>query len=144
MPIYADEPLAEPSRCAIVVDRALPAGRAANAAAVVAFTLGKRHPDVAGSDLIDGSGCHHPGLIPIGIAVVSATAAELSDLRNRAAKAGLDVVDFPVQGQETTDYGRFGALVASVPAEALNYVGVGLYGPRKMVGRFVGKFPLLK
>ncbi len=52
MPIYADEPLAEPSRCVIVVDRALPAGRAANAAAVVAFTLGKRHPEVAGSDLI--------------------------------------------------------------------------------------------
>jgi Protein of unknown function (DUF2000) len=143
MPIYENDPPAEPNRCVIVVDNALSAGRAANAAAVLAFTLGKRHADLAGVDLVDASGHRHPGLIPIGIAVLSASNSELSALRNGAIGAGIDVVDFPTQGQATTDYGHFGAQVALVPSEELSYVGIGLLGPRKAVGRIIGKCPLL-
>jgi hypothetical protein len=134
----------DPTRCAIVVDAALPAGRAANAAAVIALTLGKRHPHLAGPDLVDASGRAHPGLIPIGIAVLAAPAAELNTLRGKALKNGIDVVDFPSQGQQTTDYAKFSALVREVPTEALSYVGVGLYGARKAVGRIVGRYSLLK
>lgn len=135
---------AEPRRCVIVVDEALPPGRAANAAAVIALTLGKRHSELAGPDLIDASGEVHPGLIPIGIAVLAAPAPELLALRAKARKGGVDVVDFPAQGQQTTDYAAFGAAVRTVTADALAYVGVGVYGGRKAVGRLVGKFPLLK
>jgi Protein of unknown function (DUF2000) len=144
MILETEEIVPEPMRCAIVVDQALPAGRAANAAAVIALTLGKRHPHLAGPDLIDASGHAHPGLIPIGIAVLAAAAPELGDLRAKALKYDLDVVDFPVQGQETTDYAAFGARVRAVPTAGLAYVGVGLYGPRKAVGRLVGRFSLLK
>jgi Protein of unknown function (DUF2000) len=48
-----DENAAEATRCVVVVDESLPPGRAANAAAVIALTLGKRHPHLAGPDLID-------------------------------------------------------------------------------------------
>ena len=140
---YEDK-VPEPRRCVIVIDKALPIGRAANAAAVIALALGNRHPHLSGPDLIDASGHAHPGLIPIGIAVLAANAADLSDVRARALKRSLDVVDFPCQGQQTTDYVEFGARVREVPAEHLAYVGVGLYGPRKDVGRIVGRFPLLK
>ena len=134
----------DPGRCVIVVDETLPVGRAANAAAVIALTLGKRHPVLAGADLVDKSGVAHPGLIPIGIAVLAAPAEELAALRAKALARGVDVVDFPVQGQETTDYGAFGRAVGEVETEALRYVGVGVFGPRKAVGKVVGKFGLLK
>ncbi len=134
----------EPTRCVIVVDQSLPAGRAANAAAVIALTLGKRHPHLAGGDLIDASGQAHPGLIPIGIAVLVASAPELGALRAKALKDGVDVVDFPSQGQQTNDYAEFGLQVREVPTADLTYVGVGLYGRRKAVGRIVGRFSLLK
>ena len=144
MSLDAEEAAPQPTRCAIVVDASLPAGRAANAAAVIALTLGKRHPHLAGPDLVDASGRAHPGLIPIGIAVLAASAAEVNALRAKALKNGIDVVDFPSQGQQTTDYARFGSLVREVPTESLTYVGVGLYGARKAVGRIVGRFSLLK
>lgn len=144
MSLDAEEAAPQPTRCAIVVDASLPAGRAANAAAVIALTLGKRHPHLAGPDLVDASGRAHPGLIPIGIAVLAAPAAEVNALRAKALKNGIDVVDFPSQGQQTTDYAKFGALVREVPTESLTYVGVGLYGARKAVGRIVGRFSLLK
>jgi hypothetical protein len=140
----AEDDAPRPTRCAIVVDASLPAGRAANAAAVIALTLGRRHPHLVGPDLVDACGRAHPGLIPIGIAVLAASAAELNALRAKALKDGIDVVDFPSQGQQTTDYAKFGALVRQVPTEALIYVGVGLYGARKAVGRIVGRFSLLK
>jgi Protein of unknown function (DUF2000) len=139
-----DETTVEPKRCVIVIDKALPVGRAANAVAVIALALGNRHPHLAGPDLVDASGHAHPGLIPIGIAVLAASTADLPDVRIKSLKRGIDVVDFPCQGQETTDYVEFGARVREVSTEALTYVGVGLYGPRKDIGRIVGRFALLK
>jgi len=134
----------EAGRCVIVVDNSLPAGRAANAAAVIALTMGKRNPGLAGVDLVDGSGWSHPGLIPIGIAVLGAAANDIRDIRAKGARAGIEIVDFPAQGQETNDYEEFRARVANVPEEELRYVGVGLFGPRKSVGRIIGKYPLLR
>lgn len=96
-----------PQRCVIVIDGELPAGKAANAAAVLALTVGQRHPALVGEPLVDASGCAHPGLIPVGIAVLAASQQEMSAIRGKAIAASCDVVSFPVQGQQTTDYGAF-------------------------------------
>lgn len=133
-----------PERCVIVVDASLPPGLAANAAAVVALTVGQRHPGLVGAPLIDASGQAHPGLIPIGIAVLSAPAEALAGLRAKAVQGGCDVVDFPVQGQQTTDYQAFIEAVAQVSEEELRYLGLALLGPRKAVGKLVGNLALLK
>jgi hypothetical protein len=53
-----------PERCVIVVDEALPPRLAANAAAVLALTLGALEPALAGADFVDGDEEAHPGLIP--------------------------------------------------------------------------------
>ena len=144
VPIEMLEAATEPERCAIVVDVTLPLGKAANAAAVIALTLGKRHPHLAGPDLVDACGHAHPGLIPIGIAVLVGSPADLRDIRAKALKKGVDIVDFPSQGQQTNDYAEFGARVREVRTDELSYVGIGLYGTRNAVGRVVGKLTLLK
>jgi hypothetical protein len=104
-----------PKRCAIVVANDLSLGRLTNAVAVVALTIGQRHPELVGEPLIDKSGFPHPGLIPVGIAVLGAPRDQLPTLRERAIRVGCDVIDFPVEGQLTTDYDRFRNVVASVP-----------------------------
>ena len=131
-------------RCVIVVDRALPPGKAANAAAVVALTLGQRHPHLVGEPLVDASGASTPGLIPIGIAVLAADQDELAWLRARGTDRGCDVIAFPIQGQQTTDYAVFRAAVSEVPTGALAYVAVALVGERKSVGKLVGRLALLR
>lgn len=139
----ANEAQIEPGRCTIIVDKNLPVGRSANAAAVIALTMGKLHPELASADLVDGAAFAHPGLISIGISVLGADANDLNSVREKAIARGLSVVDFPVQGQQTNDYSAFMGAVAQVPTESLSYVGVGVYGPRKLVGKVVGKFDLL-
>lgn len=131
-------------RCVIVVDDALPAGLAANAAAVLAVTVGARTPHVVGADLVDADGGTHPGLIPIGLPVLAAGADALPALRDRALDAGVDVVDFPAFGQQTTDYEAVRAHVATVPAAELRYLGLALQGSRRAVSRLTGGLALLR
>lgn len=133
-----------PQRCVIIVDSALPVGRAANAAAVIALTIGQRHPGLVGAPLVDAGRHAHPGLIPIGIAVLAADQDTLSTLWQKGRAAGCDVVDFPVQGQETTNYDAFRDAVAGFATEALRYVGVALIGDKKPVARIVANLALLK
>jgi hypothetical protein len=140
--MYVAAPM--PERCVIVVDQDLPPGLAANAAAVLALTLGAREPALAGADLVDGDGQEHPGLIPIGLPVLKAPRASLTDLRGRAAEAGLGVVDFPAFGQTTTDYEAVRTAVAATAASDLEYLGVAVYGARRPVGRLTGNLPLLR
>jgi hypothetical protein len=133
-----------PQRCVIVVDNELPIGKAANAAAVIALTIGQRHPGLVGAGLIDASGQVHPGLIPIGIAVLAASQDELCSLREKGLAAGCDLVDFPVQGQQTTSYDAFREAVAGVATQELRYVGVALIGEKKPIGKIVANLGLLK
>jgi hypothetical protein len=134
----------EPMRCVAVIDAALPIGNAANAAAVMALTMGQRQPHLAGGPLVDASGDEHPGLIPIGIPVLGAPADDLPTVRSKAIAAGLEVVDFPAQGQQTNDYAEFQRLVGETNADALCYLGVMIYGAKKKVSKIVGRYTLLR
>jgi len=131
-------------RCVVVVDEALPAGLAANAAVVLAFTLGATVPGLIGEDYADADGTPHPGLIPLGVPVLRAPGERLGELRAGALEAGVGVVGFPAFGQQTTDYAEFRAQVARTPAAELRYLAVALHGPRRPVARLTGSLPLLR
>ena len=133
-----------PDRCAIIVDVGLPLGRLANAIGVVALTVGQRCPALVGEPLIDRSGFSHPGLIPVGIAVLGASQDELSRLRSKAIGCGCDVIDFPVQGQQTNDYAQFRDAVASVATEEMRYTAIAVVGQKKQVRSVTGALRLLR
>jgi hypothetical protein len=128
-------------RCVIVVDEDLPAGLAANAAAVLALTLGAREPELVGADFVDADAQRHPGLIPIGLPVLR---APRSELRRLAVADGVRVVGFPVFGQQTNDYEEFRGMVAATPSAELAYLGVALSGPGRAVRRLTGALALLR
>src|SRR5215831_7728611 len=83
-------------RTVIVVDRDLPMGRAANAAAVLAVSLGATHPDTPGPDLVDASGGRHRGLFPDGLPILAARGADMVRVRDAAAaNPEILLIDFP-------------------------------------------------
>ena len=131
-------------RCVIVVDEDLPAGLAANAAAVLALTLGAREPGLVGADFVDADAGRHPGLIPIGLPVLRATRDDLVEIRRSAAVDGVGVVDFPAFGQQTNDYDEFRGMVAATRAADLSYLGVALSGSARAVRRLTGRLALLR
>jgi Protein of unknown function (DUF2000) len=136
--------VAPPERLVIVVDEALAPGLAANAAAVVAFTLGAQLPDLRGPDVADADGGVLPGLIPVGLPILRAPADALTRLHAGAVEAGLGVVAMPMFGHQTNDYDEFRALVARTPRADLRFLAVAVHGPRRSVGRLTGSFGLLR
>jgi hypothetical protein len=128
----------------VVIDRDLPKGLAANAAAVLALTLGARRPALVGSDFEDGSGARHPGLIPVGLPVLGASASALPVIREAARERDLLVVDLPSQGQQTTDYDEFRAAIAATRPDELGYLAILISGPKKAVRAVTGQLGLLR
>jgi hypothetical protein len=134
-----------PERAALVVSDALGAGHAANAAAVLALTLGARLPELPGPPLIDCDGLSHPGLYPAGLPVLRAGADALRDLHRRAHEAdGVAVIAFPAAGQTTTDYDAFRAAVADTPTAELALIAALVCGPDRTVRRLTGSFGLMR
>lgn len=138
--------LAPPERCVIVVEETLAPGLAANAAAVLALTLGARLPDLPGPPILDAAGRRHPGLIPIGLPVLRASTDALADAHRRALAAApaVGVVAFPAFGQTTTDYAAFSATMADTAEPEQALAGLALAGAARAVRRLTGSFGLLR
>lgn len=129
------------TRCVIVVDKKLSVGHSANAAAVMAITVGHRYPNLIGESYLDASGTFHHGLVSTGVPILGAERDEIQKIRNDAVRLGCDVVDFPVEGQQTTNYAQFRETVAGI--ESPDYLAVALIGPKKPINKAVGRLRLL-
>lgn len=140
--VFTETETPSPERCVIVINENLPAGKAANAAAVIALTVGQRHPILVGSPLIDADQKEYPGLIQMGIPVLAASTLELKTLAQVCQQQGLDRVIFPVEGQETTHYGEFIASVASQKTEELRLLGIAIIGGKKAVRKLTAAYKL--
>ncbi len=136
------QPQTTATRTVVVIDRSLPKGLAANAAAVLALTLGVHRPRLVGPDFEDAEGRTHLGLFPAGLPVLGADAGDLPALREAARERGLLVVDMPAPGQRTNDYDEFRAAVAS--DADLAYLGILVSGPPKPVRAVTGQLGLLR
>ena len=129
-------------RTVVVIDRDLPKGLAANAAAVLALTTGARRPELVGDDFSDAEGSEHPGLITTGLPVLAAPAEELSALRASALDSGLLVVALPAAAQTTTDYAVFREAIATTSEPA--YLALLVSGRAKAVRALTGSLALLR
>lgn len=138
----SENQFALPERLVIVLNQDLPTGKAANAAAVLAMTLGQRHPELIGEPLEVKDGKCYPGLIPLGISVLSASELELTNLLISGGEKGCDMTIFPVDGQQTTNYLQFREAVAMQTEQQLVLLGVAIAGEKKVVRKLVGKLAL--
>jgi hypothetical protein len=128
----------------VVVDAALPAGLAANTAAVLTLSIGRQVESIIGPDLKDGDGSTHAGITTIPIPILTAPAEKVKEIRNTAAKSDLVVVDFTDCAQKTRTYDDYASLLEAATDSDIAYLGVVLYGSKKAVQRLTGSLPLLR
>jgi hypothetical protein len=139
----------EPTRSArlkwvVIIDEALPPGRAVNAAVCVASATGPAVTGLLGPDAVDAAGLVHPGLPWIGCTILSASGEQLRELRARATESlGIFVADMPADAQETRVYDEYLARMTTRSANEIAYYAVGLVGPRNRIDKLVKRLPLL-
>jgi hypothetical protein len=132
-----------PVKWVIVMDRDLPRGLQANAAANLAASVGRTVPAILGAGGADASGGTHAGLPWIGCTVLAAPGAIVSRVRaDAAADPDLLVADMAVIAQQLNVYDDYLAELAR--SEDPSYYAVSLLGPRATVERLTGRLPLLR
>mgnify|MGYP004715996801 FL=1 len=129
-------------RCVMILNAALPPGKATNAAAVIALTLGQRHPTLVGDALEDAEKYPSPGLITTGIPVLAASDQELDALREQCEQAEYDLVLFPEAGQSTTDYQALGDVLRQQPRQQWRLLGLAIVGDKKALRKLTAKLAL--
>jgi hypothetical protein len=128
----------------VVVDEALPIGRAVNAAVCVAAATGAQVPGLLGPAAQDATGSEHPGLPWAGCTVLAADAATLRTIRAKAeAHEGTFVADMPAAAQDTRVYDEYREVLGVTAPELVEYLAVGLIGPRNRIDKIVGRLRLL-
>ncbi len=133
-------------KCVIVIDHLLPVGVIANTAAVLSINLGKMVPDIIGHDHKDNIGDYHHGITTIPLPILKSNASLLKEMR-RALKAyepELTVIDLITATQNTKSYAEYVHQYEHTPIENLIYLGIALYGDKKVINKFTGSLGLLK
>lgn len=139
----------EPTRSArlkwvVVVDEALPAGRAVNAAVCVSAATATRVTGLLGPDAEDAGGSVHPGLPWAGCSLLAAPAERLTEIRAKAAGSpGVHVADMPAAAQTNRVYQGYLDDVAGADGEGIQCLAVSIVGPRNRVDKLVSKLRLL-
>ncbi|MFP3961709.1 DUF2000 domain-containing protein [Actinomadura fulvescens] len=129
----------------IVIDRELPAGLQVNAAACLSAAVGKAAPAMVGRSGGDATGGPHVGLPWTGCTVLAATAPILKTIRATAlAERDLLVGDMVATAQHVRVYDDYLTELARLHEDDLTYFAVSIAGPRPLVDRLTGRFPLLR
>lgn len=137
----------ETEKCVLVIDEELPLGIIANSAAILGMTLGKRMPELVGTDVLDKDGNQHLGIIEIPLPILKASADNLKKLRTRLYKvtfSDLLTVDFSDIAQSCKAYEDYICKMSSVSQNELSYWGIAICGNKKKVNKLTGSLPLLR
>lgn len=131
-------------KLAIIVDRELPPGLAANAAAILGMSIGRSAPESLGHDVSDAGGSLHPGITRLPVPVLEADAETLRRIRASAsANPALRFADFTDAAQRTRTYEEYAERLAAAAPDDLRYLGLCLFGDDVEVRRATGALPLL-
>ena len=137
----------EKEKCVVVIDEALPSGIAVNTGVILGMTMGKHMPEAIGADVVDEDGNKHRGIITFPVPVLKAGQEVLKELRhklNQPEFKELLTTDFSDLAQGCMVYSEFIEKMSRTPEEQLNYLGIAVCGPKKLVNKLTGNLPLLR
>lgn len=133
-------------KCIMIVDPSLPSGLIANATAALGLSLGNHIVGLIGPDILDGHGNTHRGITAIPIPILCADKSTIKEIYAQTLDFNeeLTAIGFSAQAQGCRSYDDYICLMEKSDPEALEYLGLCVYGPRKIVNRLSGQLKLLK
>lgn len=127
----------------LVLRRDLAGWQAANVAAFLAGGLAGAHPHIMGEPYRDAGGRTYTALIREPVFVYGATLEELRRTHQRILSRELVPAIYIEPMFTTTNDADNRAAVAAAAPDALDFVGVGVHGPRKTIDKIVNGLKFL-
>jgi len=125
----------------------LPVGLVANTAAVLSLTLGKTYPELIGPDVLDADGDNHKGITTISLPILQTTAGQLKEIRSEFKALDSEdvfIVDFTNAAQTTKAYEYYEQKIKTMDYDDLDYLGIAVYGKKKIVNKLTGHLSLMR
>lgn len=131
------------TKTALILRADLAAWQLANVAAFLAGGLAASHPEMKGEPYRDAAGRSYSPLIREPVFVYGATVEELRRTHQRALSRELMPAIYIDAMFSTTNDADNRAAVAAAPVDALDFVGVGVHGPRKTIDKVINGLKFL-
>ena len=131
------------TKTAIVLRHDLAGWQLANVAAFLTGGLVGTNPVMMGEPYCDAAGRYYSALVREPVFVYGASLDELRRTHQRALSRDLRPAIYIEPMFKTTNDVDNRAAVATAPADALDFVGIGLHGPRKVIDKVVNKLKFL-
>jgi hypothetical protein len=131
------------TKTALVLRRDLAAWQIANVAAFLTGGLAGTHPELMGEPYRDGAGRSYSALVREPVFVYGASLDELRRTHLRALSRALQPAIYIEAMFKTTNDADNRAAVAAAPPDALDFVGIGVHGPRKTIDKVVNSLKFL-
>ncbi len=130
------------TKIGIVVRDDLLAGQALNVTAFLASGVAGGRPEVMGQTYEDGSGNTYLPLFRQPVLVYSADQSGLAKAHERALSRGVSSAVYSAEMFSTGNDEDNRAVVAAVPADGLDLVGIAVYGRRNVVDKVLAGLAL--
>ena len=131
------------TKTALVLRKDLAPWQIANVAAFLAGGLAATHPVLKGEPYRDGGGKAYSALLREPVFVYSGTVEELRRTHQRALSRELVPAVYIEAMFKTTNDADNRAAFAAAPADALDFVGIGVHGPRKTIDKVINSLKFL-
>jgi hypothetical protein len=133
-------------RMGIVVREDLPGWQVTNTVAHIAAYLGNKmkEPFDTGESFFTEDGVAHPRNTQYPIIVFRAAEKDLPALMQEVRSSGLSYLGFIREMIETTDDSEIEKILGNKKDEAVEYLGIGLFGPDDILKAITKKFSLWK
>ena len=126
-----------PTKTALVLRRDLLPWQIANVAAFLTGGLAGTYPEMVGEPYRDGSGRFYTPLVREPVFVYGGDAGDLMRTHQRALSRTLRIAIYTAPLFKTSNDTDNRAAVAEQPTEALDLVGIGVHGERKVVDKVI-------
>ena len=137
------EPMTYETKTALVIRRDLAAWQMANVAAFLAGGLAGTNGHMRGEPYKDATGRPYSPLIREPVFVYGSTVEELRRTHQRALSRDLVPAVYIEAMFRTTNDADNRVAFAEAPVDALDFVGIGVHGPRKTVDKVVNGLKFL-
>jgi hypothetical protein len=131
------------TKTALVLRKDLAPWQIANVAAFLAGGLAATHPVLKGEPYRDGGGKSYIALIREPVFVYGGTVKELRRTHQRALSRELVPAVYIEAMFKTTNDADNRAAFAAAPTDALDFVGIGVHGPRKTIDKVINSLKFL-
>lgn len=135
----------EQMKCVIIVDNSMTIGEQANAAAVLAMTIGAKNNMIIGADVSTLDNVSHKGITRLNLPVLTASKEVLRHIYEQAsANDNVFLVDFTSTAQMSRTYLEYSDKMSILAEKELIYIGIGIIGDKKIINKYSGSLKLLR